>query len=101
MSAPTLFLTYSVKESEKRGIFIGRINEIPGIFAQANSPEEVRDDLVRNTHTMRRYKEKEFLALLRKQLAERYAELVSDDIPQFHLEVRGEISNRVQELEVA
>jgi hypothetical protein len=97
MSAPTLFLTYSVKETEKKGIFIGRINEITGIFAQANSKEEVYDDLVRNTAIMRRYKEEQFLELLRKQLAERYAELMSGHMPQFHLEIR----NEVRELEAA
>ena len=97
MFIPTLLLTYSVKESEKPGVFIGRINEISGIFAQANSREEVYDDLVRNTHIMQRYKQDAFLDLLRKQLAERFAQLATDRTPKFHLEFQNEI----RELEVA
>lgn len=97
MAVPTLFLTCSVKESEKAGVFIGRINEISGIFAQANSREEVYDDLVRNTHIMQRYKQDDFLALLRTQLAERFAQLADNPTPKFHLEIR----NEVRELEAA
>jgi len=98
MAVPTLFLTCSIKESEKAGVFIGRINEIPGIFAQANSPSAVHDDLVRNTHIMQRYKQDAFLALLRTQLAERFSQLVEDSpAPKFVLEIR----NDIRELEAA
>lgn len=90
MPVPTLKLTYSVKESESSGVFIGRINEIGGIFAQADSPEQVYDDLVRNFHIMRTYKQEEILALLREQQQERFAGVLAEVKPHFNLELRKE-----------
>ena len=101
MPLPTLILTCFIKESETPGVFIGRITEIGGIFAQANSRADVYDDLVRNTYIMRRYKEEEFQALLRKQLMERFEELFADNTPHFHLEVRDEVTSEVSGLAVA
>ena len=67
MATPTLILTSFIKESETAGVYIGRINEISGIFAQGTSREEVYDDLVRNTAIMLPLKREEALALLVKQ----------------------------------
>ncbi|MGI4864633.1 MAG: hypothetical protein ACRYFZ_11985 [Janthinobacterium lividum] len=67
MSLPTLMLTSFIKEADTPGVYIGRIREIPGIFAQGSSREEVYDDLVRNTAIMLPFKREEALALLKKQ----------------------------------
>lgn len=83
MALPTLQLTFFVKESETPGVFIGRINEISGIFAQANSEAEVRDDLIKNTYIMLQYKRQEAIDLLRKQVENYFEEILPDAIPQF------------------
>jgi predicted RNase H-like HicB family nuclease len=76
MDLPTLHLTYSVLETSRKGIFIGKINEIGGIFAQADSPTQVRDDLVRTAGIMiPRYKQQQAIDLLVKQQQERLSEL--------------------------
>ncbi len=86
MSLPTLLLTPFIKESERRGIFIGRINEISGIFAQGNSREEVYDDLVRNTAIMLPLKREEALALLRKQ-----NQAIAAEQPESKIHFRAEV----------
>jgi predicted RNase H-like HicB family nuclease len=91
MSLPTLTLTSSIKEAAKPGIFIGRINEISGIYAQGSSREEVYDDLVRNTAIMLPSKKKEALELLKKQ------NLVSSEQPESEVHFR----HKVRELETA
>ena len=85
MEFPTLQLTYTVMESGTPGIFIGRINEIGGIFAQANSAEEVYSDLVRHTYLMLPRKREQVLALLQKQTQERWEELLAGQMPSFKL----------------
>ncbi|MBJ6145756.1 hypothetical protein [Hymenobacter sp. BT559] len=92
MSLPTLTLTSSIKEAAKPGVFIGRINEISGIFAQGSSREEVYDDLVRNTAIMLPSKRAEALELLKKQ----------NQVPST-VQSEGKIhfTHKVQELELA
>lgn len=95
MESPTLQLTYTVKESGTPGIFIGRINEIGGIFAQANSLAEVYSDLVRHTYLMLPYKREQVIALLQKQTQERWRDLLVGQLPTFNLEVCNEPEKQV------
>ena len=91
MEFPTLQLTYTVMESGTPGIFIGRINEIGGIFAQANSPKEIYDNLVRSAGVMlRRYKQREVMDLLVKQQRGRLDEMFGESNIDFKLELREE-----------
>lgn len=95
MDFPTLQLTYTVKESGVAGIFIGRINEIGGIFAQAESPEEVYNDLFQHTYLMLPRKREQVLALLQKQTQERWNDLLGGQLPTFKLEVCNEPEKQV------
>jgi predicted RNase H-like HicB family nuclease len=90
MDFPTLQLTCTVKESGISGIYVGRINEIGGIFAQGDSPEEVYSDLMRHTYLMLPRKQEQVLALLQKQTKERWAELLGGQTPAFKLQVCNE-----------
>lgn len=89
MEFPTLHLTYSVKEAATPGVYIGRINEIGGIYAQADSPEQVRADLIRVSYTMlRQYKQREVMDLLVKQQQARLEDLYASPAPDFRLELQ-------------
>jgi hypothetical protein len=95
MDSPTLQLTCTIKESGVAGIFVGRINEIGGIFAQAESPEEVYSDLLRHTYLMLPRKQEQVLALLQKQQArkqakERWDGLLTEPAPPFNLVIKNE-----------
>lgn len=102
MDFPTLQLTYTVKESGVPGIFIGKINEIGGVFAQSDSPEQVRNDLMRNAYTMlKKYKQREMMALLVKQQQARLEDLYAAPAPEFRLELQEQELERVQAADVA
>lgn len=102
MDFPTLQLTYTVKNGAMAGIFIGKINEIGGIFAQADSPEQVRADLIRNAYTMlREYKQREMMDLLVKQQQGRLEDLYASPAPDFRLELQEQQLERVQAADVA
>lgn len=87
MSNQVLKLTCTIKESGTAGVFIGKINEIGGIFAQANSVDGVYNDLVRHTYIMLQNKREEAIALLQKQAQGRLDELFASHVPSFKLEI--------------
>lgn len=88
MDFPTLHLTYTVQESAIAGLYIGRINEVGGIFAQADSIEQVRNDLIRNAYYMlRNYKQREMMDLLVQQQRARLEDLYAAPAPDFRLEL--------------
>ncbi len=102
MEFPTLQLTYTVKSGAMPGIFIGRINEIGGIFAQADSPEQVRADLIRNAYTMlREFKQREMMDLLVKQQQARLEDLYAGPAPDFRLELQEQQLEIVRDTQVA
>lgn len=87
MSSQVLKLTCTIQESNVPGIFIGKINEIEGIFAQADSEEEVYADLWRHTYLMLPRKREQVVALLQKQAEARWEELLSGAVPAFNLAI--------------
>lgn len=87
MSNQVLRLTCTIKESNVAGIFIGKINEIGGIFAQAGSAQEVYTDLVNHTYMMLPRKREQAIALLQKQTEEHWDELLGGPIPTFKLTI--------------
>lgn len=102
MDFPTLQLTYTVQKGAMPGIFIGKINEIGGIFAQADSPAQVRSDLIRNAYTMlREYKQREMMDLLVKQQQARLEDLYASPAPDFRLELQEQQLETVQTSDVA
>lgn len=89
MDFPTLHLTYTVKEASTPGVYIGRINEIGGIFAQSDSPEQVRGDLIRVAYSMLRdYKQREMMDLLVRQQQTRLEDLYATPAPDFRLDLQ-------------
>lgn len=102
MEFPTLQLTYTVKKSGMDGLFIGRINEIGGIFAQADSPEQVRADLIRNAYIMlKEYKQREMMDLLVRQQKARLEDLYASPAPDFRLELQEQVLETVHANDVA
>lgn len=78
-------------------MYIGRINEIGGIFAQSDSPEQVRGDLIRVAYSMlRNYKQREMMDLLVKQQQARLEDLYAAPAPDFRIDIQEQTVQLVE-----
>ncbi|SNR92689.1 type II toxin-antitoxin system HicB family antitoxin [Hymenobacter mucosus] len=68
MSTQVLKLTGLIQPGASPGVYVGRIQEIGGIFAQGNTEEEAYQNLLETTaHMIEVYKRPQALALLTSQ----------------------------------
>lgn len=69
MTTNVLKLTGIIHPGYTKGVFVGKIKEIEGIFSQGNTPEEAFNNLVETTEFMLLHKRAEAERLLKEQNA--------------------------------
>jgi hypothetical protein len=95
----TLKLTAIIFEGSTPGVFIGRIKEIGGIFAQNDSVRQVLSDLDTNAwHMLHSYKQAEARALLAEQDPTGDGELSAIEV--VHDEIGSAVQHRQMKLVV-
>lgn len=87
MSDQVLRLTARILKTEKPTVYVGYIQEISGIIAQASSEEEVHKDLEFLTGRMLlEHKREEALRLLEAQTQRPAPALKSSAVPEYEIE---------------